>query len=300
MAVDTVKLTRIQRLGFAIETTTGTAMTLDATTAASLVINPDMTPDQQGIRVPYAGFGSSKFIPGAAKATCTFSDYMTGIGSGDGNHSDFLLACGAVNAAGSYSFTHAPGGSATIGVYLDGLLSKAVGAMGNCVMTIRPGEPILREFNFQGGLEADADVAIPGSITDPTLVAPTCVSATITIGGTAYVWDEMKLDLGNQIILRPDASKASGIRSAWIVDRMATLTVSPEAVAVATKNFGSDFRAGTTAAFSAVIGATAGNIVTITGTLAQTRYPGMKDGNGRVVRDLAYEFVNESLVVAHT
>jgi hypothetical protein len=26
----------------------------------------------------------------------------------------------------------------------------------------------------------------------------------------------------------------------------------------------------------------------------------MKDGNGRVVRDLAFEVVNESLVVAHT
>jgi hypothetical protein len=301
MAVDTVKLTRMQRLGFAIETTTGTAATLSAATAAALVIDPSITPDQPGIALPnMAGLGNKHFLKGLAKATAGFSDYMTGIGAGCGVHDQFLLACGAVNAGGSYSFTNVAGGTATIGHYLDGLLQTGVGMVGNCIFTIKPGEPVLRKFDFQGAWGGETETALPGSVTDPTLIAPQCVSAVITIGGTAYTWDEMVIDLGNSIILRNSETSAAGIKAGLIVNRNPTLTISPEAVA--SSPFPALFGHATaqTAAFSAAISGGTGNSFTFAGTLALARYPGLKDGNGRVCHDLAFEFVNQSLTIAHT
>lgn len=301
MAVDTVKLTRLQRLGFAIESTTGTAATLSAATAAALVMDPIVTPDQQGIRVPrMAGYGAKKILKGLGKATASFSDYMTGLGStgSDGVHSEFLLACGAVNASGTYSFTSAAGGTATIGAYKDGLLHKLIGGMGNCVFTIKPGEPVMRKFNFQGANGGITDEALPSNVTDPTLDAPVCVSAVVTFGGAAYVWDEIQIDLGNQIILRTSETSASGVRAALITDRQPILTVSPEAVAVATKDWGGLFGTGT-AAFSAAISGGTNNSFTFAGTLALTKYPGLVDQSGRVCHGLEFEFVDDSLTITH-
>ena len=69
--------------------------------------------------------------------------------------------------------------------------------------------------------------------------------------------------------MRPDINQSSGYKSVRIGSREPVLSLDPEKVLVATHDFYGLMRAGTEGALSTVLGATAGNICTITAPKVQ-------------------------------
>jgi hypothetical protein len=79
----------------------------------------------------------------------------------------------------------------------------------------------------------------------------------------------MSIDLGNKLVLQPDWNISSGHKQVLITGREPVLTFDPEKVLVATYDFYTKWRAGSTVAMTAQVGATAGNICTVTAPAVQ-------------------------------
>jgi hypothetical protein len=297
MALDTVLLSRRRVLAAALESTTGTAATLDATAGQFNAFDLKIVGDVPLLeRQLQGGFGTYVGIPGAAKGTITFRTYLTGVGSGSGSHNLLWKASGFTASGSVYTADSAANQSITIGGYYDGRRFRLTGAMGNVEVTIKNGEPVACDWTFTGMWNApDAQTLI--TPTYPTAVPPRAVSAAITMGGTQYRFDQMKIALGNNVILREDVSAGNGYRSAWITDRKMKITVAPEALALATQDWFSAYLSSTVIALSAAVGSS-GNMFTFASShLQQAKLPGIDDRNGIMVDGLELNVNNDDMVL---
>ena len=301
MALDTVKLMRRRIFAAATESTPGTAGTINAGAASFNAYDLKIVGDVPfNERQRQGGFGNYVGTPGAQKGTLSFWTELTGVGSGAGNHATLLLGCGMTAAANTYSLDATANQTLTLAGYFDGRLKKLTGAMGNVVFTFKNGEPCKAEWTFSGVWNAPIDSALV-SPTYPTIVPPRSVSTAVLIGGTQYYFPELKLDIGNNVIMREDISATGGYRCAWITNRLPKVTVAPEALALATKDWYAAYLASTQYALSVVLGSVAGNIATITAAaLQQDKMPGVDDRNGVLVDGLSFEVLNDSLSIAFT
>jgi hypothetical protein len=198
-----------------------------------------------------------------------------------------LKACDSLEtiAGGPSSVTYTPAltsTTCTIWVNIDGILHKLVGCAGEAELVLDAGTIPAINFTFQGvysGLPTDAAVeAMTYDSTVPVIVKGT----TTTLGLYAGIIEKFGMKTGNTIAERTSMNAADGVLSFIVTERKPTWSMIFEMVLMATSsaNMLSYFHSGTAKALSFVLGATAGNITTITAPACIIRAPKIGDREG--------------------
>lgn len=244
-------------LAAAIESTSGTAETLDATDAALNCYDVMFQKQsERETRSRQGSFGQLASIAGLQVGVATFRTDVTGDGAGGipAWASTFLPACGWVASSQVYSpTTEAPGSNVktiTLGSYQNGTRKLIHGAAGTFQITFMAGKPVFIDWTFTGIWNAPTDTSIL-SPTYPTDLPPRFASSTFTIGGSAPgCIEQIQIDAGNTVIARPCPGSVAGIASGLITDRNVTGTLNPESRLIATDDVFGDLLAGTEQALS--------------------------------------------------
>ena len=100
----------------------------------------------------------------------------------------------------------------------------------------------------------------------------------------------LALDSNNKVEQRADVSSAAGVKGYIIVGRDPQGSIDPEAVALSTDNIWTDFINGTETSTSIVVGATAGNVITITCPKTQYSDVGYADRSGIISHNANLKF----------
>lgn len=143
--------------------------------------------------------------------------------------------------------TNPAAGYCTLAAYVDGKRYQLVGAVGNCVLTLAVGAPVLAEFEFKGRVaNLPTDTALLATPTYPTVIEPAFLNASLSMlsYATPYI-SRLTLDFGNEIVMRPDPNNASGFFTAQITRRRPHGSFDPEETLAATKNWWNEWSAGT-------------------------------------------------------
>jgi hypothetical protein len=164
---------------------------------------------------------------------------------GNGLHTDleaglgaFLQASGFKNTSGSYAlFTSFADQSAlSIDEYDDGKIRTLFGAMFDATFEAEVGGLCNVSFDGKGLYKAEADLTYP-SFAPSARAGMVLQAATLTHDSYAFKISRIKLSIGNQVILRPDAGATAvtgGYSSALITNYKPTFEMDPEDVLVAT------------------------------------------------------------------
>lgn len=155
------------------------------------------------------------------------------------------------------------GESGTVYFYRDGNLHKLLGGRATFSLDAKANDYPKLKWEITG-LYAGP---VTGTMPAPTFsaVAPMVFkSAAFALDSFAATIESLKIDVKNNVIKRPDANAATGIKSYNISDRSITGEVDPEVETIATKDFWAMWANSTTAAMTATIGQTAGNKCLIT------------------------------------
>ncbi len=233
-------------------------------------------------------------LPGAA--ACRVEGYGNGA-SGLPGWTSLLRGCGFAEAGATFSPVSGSSSATALSMrhYLDGRIEDLVGAMGTFTITGRIGEPLDFAFEFQGVFYDNTDAALI-TPTYPTVVPPIFAGATFTVGGTARKVSQFAITINNEIKLREDPaatdadSDGTGYLGAVIVNRDIVLSMDPEAALYATKDWRTDFKANTEAAFNCVVGSQSNNTLTIAAPKAQLRTdPAKIDREGIVAEQLEFQ-----------
>lgn len=227
----------------------------------------------------------SPMIPLAGKrmAKITFKTELVGTASAGGTPFWGLLmrACGfAQTIVGGTSATYLPAStsvpSLTMAVYRDGKKKQIVGARGTFKLDLEVGKPGMVSWEFTGVDPTDTDVALLAP-TYAAIVPPVLLSATFTLDSYAAIFAKLGIDFKNTIALRENPAKACGYVSAFITNREPVLTLDPEAVLAATKDWLDKWKTNAGVAMSLALGSVAGNTITI--TAPAVRITDMKEAN---------------------
>lgn len=277
-----------------VEGTPGTIESLANSEGAFNVYNPKFS---QGMAVTQrqaqGGFNKLAPVPGARPATISFE---TDIGW-DGTATlptwatVFFPACGWVNSSGTFSpKTEAPGSNVktlTLATYVDGVKRVLFGAMGNWRIELIAGTMARVFWEFTGIYSPTSDVSIL-TPTYPTAQPLRYVANELTYNSLTPIANQVVFDAGNTVILREDGTQLSGYKTALITDRNPTVTISPEAVLVATEDRYGDFFSATGAALTCEIAGEDTSTISIGAGNAfyQSINPG--DRNGVVTDDIVW------------
>ena len=151
-------------------------------------------------------------------------------------------SCGmqaTISGSSSLSIVYTPRSgsfeSATIWTYMDGILHKAYGCVGNMTFEGRAGEGIDVSLDLKGNISSGSPT-FPGSNPSPTYPLDRKIMAEsygmtisdFTIGSTSPIVRSFRFDPGNQIIERADLNSAKGLYGLYIVDRQPKLDVTVE------------------------------------------------------------------------
>ncbi len=293
MALSAPLLTRQRIFAAALETTTGDAISLSNThgefNAHDHELNIDIPMNE---RPGQSSLSRLPSVHGARSATMSFMTHLVGNGgSGLPYWAETLLPCCGFVANGS---TYAPvTGSATantgtMGFFEDGRLRAIAGAMGTFTMNMTNGNPVPISWEFMGKLITPTAEALI-TPTYPTTIPPRFASATMTIASTSYKISELVLTINNELKMREDATDATGYHACAIVNRNITITIDPEALALGTKNWYTDWLAHTEAAFSIVINGGSNNTITISIPKAQLTNVQTGDRDGLMTDQLEFQ-----------
>lgn len=299
MATNRPLLRRRRQFAAAVETTTGTAVSLTASNAQFLMYDGDLTPEIDMVeRESQGSLSMLTPIPGARAARLTRTMHLHGSGgSGLPSWATTLLdAAGFTNSSGTFSLDSDNDTTLTVASYEDGRLFQLLGARATFTWAFRAHQPAESQWEMMGKLVEPTDVALL-SPTYPTVVPPTFSSATLTVGGTAYKVSELVITLGNELVMREDANAdddatrtddGTGYHACAIVNRSLRITMDPEAVAFSTKNWYQDLMDGDTAALSIVLGSAANNTITISAPAIALMSAAPGDRNGIMVDQLEF------------
>lgn len=303
------KLTRSRLGAFKTEATYGTAETLLAADAATRLYNLSVNLDGNFTeRDAQGAMGRTASVVGQRSGTASFTTYLHALGSsGVPHHGQLWEACGMVLTSQSYatSDTTTSWKGLSISDYVGGFRKRLRGAMGNAVLRFVPGEQVAVDWSFTGGfIENTTDTTILSGITyeATSRMPPTWAgTARLTLdGGTTAKVGACTIDLGNSVAIREDQNAPGGVIGGFIGDRVVRVSLDPEAVAVATKDWGTFFSAGTTFDLVCVVGTGTNNIVTVTaaGLQLAAEPNNFGDRNGKLTQNL--EAIGQSLVVAYS
>ena len=307
-------LTRKSLILAKIESTYGSDPTPTTSADAIVAYDVEIKPTIEPLERPDMGISLSrqKELGGIRKCEVTFMTEIRGSGTAGTPPQgiDALLkACGmsvtnVPATSDTYKFLSATFPSVTIYVYKDGLQHQVQGCVGNWELVLEAGQTPKINWTFMGLYETPTDVTFPTSYTVPSTVPVVGKGYTITYDSVSIVARSLKLSSNNEIVERPDLAAATGIAGFQIVDRNPEGTLLIEAVLLATKNWLTDFEADTVNVLSCVIGATAGNIFTITASQCRLRNMNYQDLDGIVGHEfpiqLARSSANDEITLVHT
>jgi hypothetical protein len=303
------KLTRSRLGAFKSEGTYGTAETLLAADAATRLYNLSVNLDSNFVeRDAQGAMGRSVSVVGQRSGNASFTTYLHGKGSaGVPHHGQLWESCGMVLTSQSYatSDTTTSWKGLSISDYVGGFRKRLRGAMGNATLRFVPGEQVAVDWSFVGGfIENVTDTTILSGITyeTPSAMPPTWAgSARLTLAsGTSYKVGSCTIDLGNAVSVREDQNATGGTIGGFIGDRVVRVTLDPEAIAIATLDWGTYFSAGTTFDLVCVVGTASNNIVTVTASGLQLAAEpnNFGDRNGKLTQQL--ECIGQSLTVVYS
>jgi hypothetical protein len=298
---------RKRTLAVLFEGTYGTLETLAAANVhrfhmAELKYVRDVTPAPKSDGT----LGNDVATPNARHATLTCKNYMRGDGSaGDPSWAASLFPCVGMpsNTSNSYqtSSTTTSWKGLSAALNRDGKRRTMRGGMGNLKMNFASGEAVENEWSFVGGYNTNAtDTGQLSSITYEEVTAPifAAASAFTLDGSTAFKISKATLDLRTNPFPRPDANATGGFIGGWLENILPQITMDPEAVTVATKNWDSYLDAGTQFNVIFVAGSATGNTITVTATNCQLTAPADdQERNGLLVDSLGMQ-VNGTVTVA--
>lgn len=171
----------------------------------------------------------------------------------------------SVGSSVTYAPVSNPLSSVTLYLYLDGLLHKVTGAVGSFKLSAEAGKQCMLDFTFKGIYNAPTDTALATPTFETTIDAPPIVkSASLTYNSiSTLVATKLELDIANAIAMRASVNAAFAVAGFQITARKPMITIDPEAEAIATVDWRTDLLT-TPRALSMIVGATAGNILTMT------------------------------------
>ena len=252
-----------------VESTYGTDSVPVAGTDALMVHNLRIDPLKKAYAprnpvLPF--FGNQGLVVAASWAEISFDIEMAGSGTAGTapKYAVALKSCGmaeTVNAGTDVQYDPITTGisSSSIYYYESGVLHKILGALGNVSFELKAGDVPMMHFRFIGLHVAFADA---------TLITPTLTSFQIPVAANkvnttpftlhtfAGIFSDITLDVGNDIqyFNKPNFE---GVR---FVNRMSKGHITLEKDLVASKDWGSIIKAGTTGALTVTHNTVAGNI----------------------------------------
>lgn len=299
------QIVRKQAVGIKIESTQGTAVSLsdtDFTHAYDVNITPmvELTPQK------YVSTSLSRFrdLPGKKYYEVEFTLPLKGSGTAGTAIAPLgaaLQSCGMVETDGvsdvTYTLTSAPvstnfygpGKSSTVKIYQDGMLHVAAGCMFDLSFNIVAGKPVGFKFKGKGTYAAVTDAVFP-TVTALTNDPPVVKSASATLQTYSATLEKLSIQYGNQITELPDVNSANSLLGFQITDREVTGSVDTNRVLVATHDFFGKMMSGAEAAWTIAVGATSGNIITISGSKMQYGQIKSGDRNGIATLDVPLLF----------
>lgn len=178
--------------------------------------------------------------------------------------------------------------SVTIYFNNSGVLHKMTGCRGTVSFDINVKQIPVMKFSFTGNYVAPTDTALPTTdFTDFQIpkVANTSNTTSFSLHSYAGYLEQMTLDVANQV----EARQLIGYEAVEIVDRKPAGTFLIEAPLIASKDYFSIARAGTTGALTITHGTVNGNIVKIDSPRVSIGNPSYQDSQG--VQMLSIPFV---------
>jgi hypothetical protein len=295
MATDRPLLSRRRYLGMAVETTTGTAITLTSSSAQYLVFDPKIVPNIVNEKREMPGYGGHlQGVPGGCPAKVTFKLELA-------NSTEFALAmtaCRMVQNSNVLTPLTTCTTTLTFGLWLDGWYFAAAGCAGKWKITGAAGKRAMVEFEFDGVWQTPVAAAMITGVTLPTYLPPILAAATFTINSVAAPrWSKITIDSGNVVSLREDVTAVdttgagTGYHSAAVTDWNPTLQIDPELAAEATLDWFSNQRAATQWALTMVVSraGASGSIVTIAAPKLQLdKSPTVGDRTGKATAELNF------------
>lgn len=220
---------------------------------------------------------------GMKEVDVTFKTELKGSGTANAGGSTgvpeidpLLQACGfastltaeTTGGAGDGHIDYSPISSAlksvTLYVYLDGLVHKVTGCVGNAKVNLSAGKYGTVEWTFKGLYQEPTDAAIPSGAVFNSQKPKPVFAANFAIGGYAAVISALTLDLANKIEKLVSVNAAEGVVRFMVSERDGKGEIDPEAVTVGTNNFWSKWKLGTAEALAITVGDTAGAKIDIT------------------------------------
>jgi hypothetical protein len=154
--------------------------------------------------------------------------------------------------------------SSSVYFYDDGLLLKLTGCRAKINFAFQLGAVAFVHFDIVGHFVSVTDVALAAPTYSSQVPVP-LVNVPFTWGTFAATISKLDFDLGNELVMPGDISKADGYGTIDVVGRKVTGSIDPLRVAVASRDFISNWRNGTSGVLdTGVIGGTAGNRLQVT------------------------------------
>jgi len=278
-------LTRRRVLAVKEETTPGSAETLTATQAQFNAFETEINPNIEFIeRLGQSSLSPLRGDTAGRAGQVSFKMEL----SSDANLAVLLTACAMQLSGGAYIPNSGSTTTVTIGVYEDGVFKRLRGCMGTYVITLETGKPGMVEFTFTGIWDAPSDVAMLAP-TYPSVSAPRFADGTVLIGAWTPKMSRVTIDCGNEVVLREDASDASGYYAAHVTGRRIAGTLDPEATLVADSDMYAALIGNTEQAMSISIGTSGG--VTIDISVPKFQVTGLSEGdrNGLQIDEIAFQ-----------
>lgn len=278
------------------ESAYGSDPTPTAAANAISVIEPKIELDPEKIERKHALPSRGKIKPLTGKKATKVSFKVEYCGSGTATTppriGDLLEGCGFSESIGGSDVSYSPGQTSlksnTIYSYIDGLLYKVLGAVGNFKIAGKAGKPVEFNFDMMGLYQDDADAAIVVPTFESNYKSPAqLMGISFTLDSvTTFVLREFNIDMGISIIKREDMQGVDGYAGFMVGKQNPTGSLIIEGTPKATYDFLSKFEAATEVVATLVIGSVAGNKLTI--TLPSISYTDMKinDADGLAVFEL--------------
>lgn len=283
-----------------------TAGTVESLAAANVIIPNGPVEIEVEPQITERDFMSASLSPrgsviGAIQVTVRWSQYLRGtaaapvVGSSESDYWVPFRGCGltptvsgappneqAVWTPSSSIIVDATTGSyCTIGVFKDGKRYLFFGCQGNMKLTFELGAPVKAEFEFKGVYLAPSDAALL-SPTYSAIIEPAFLGATVSIFGyTSGNIKMLTLDLGNEVVMRPNPNISTGYFTAQIVRRKPVGTIDPEEALAAEKNWWTEWTSLTPGVITTgTFGATNYNMFNLNVPNATYRKVGLADRDG--------------------
>jgi hypothetical protein len=154
--------------------------------------------------------------------------------------------------------------SATLAFYVDGKKYQIAGARGTFRFAASVGEIIRLEFEFWGIVSIVDAALLTGTTFDTTVPVPFMGSAFTLHADANFIAESFEFDLANELALRPSIKAATGIASVLVSNRVPVGAIKVEERLVADFDLYGKKYTNVEGSLSMPVGATAGNIVTLT------------------------------------